>query len=57
MQLRLTGEGDDAVLPYPSHRSGWEPPGDFGALAMPHDLALERLSTNLYFLKLRQTYS
>ena len=42
---------------YPSHRGGWEPPGDFGALAMPLDLALERLSSNPYFLELRQTYS
>jgi hypothetical protein len=56
-RLRLTGEGDDMVLLYPSHRSGWEPPGDFGALAMPLDLALQRLSTNPYFLALRQTYS
>ena len=29
-RLRLTGEGDDVVLLYPSHRGGWEPPGDFG---------------------------
>ncbi len=56
-RLRLTGEGDDVVLLYPSHRGGWEPPGDFGALAMPLDLALERLSTNPYFLALRQTHS
>jgi hypothetical protein len=38
-RLRLTGEGDDVVLLYPSHRGGWEPPGDFGAVAMPLDLA------------------
>jgi hypothetical protein len=41
------------VLLHPPHRGGWEPPGDFGALAMP----LERLSTNPYFLALRQTHS
>jgi len=29
-RLRLTGRGDDVVLLYPSHRGGWEPPGDFG---------------------------
>jgi hypothetical protein len=45
------------VLLYPSPRGGWKPLGDFGALAMPLDLALERLSTNPYFLALRQTYS
>jgi hypothetical protein len=56
-RLRLTGEGDDVVLLYPSPRGGWKPLGDFGALAMPLDLALERLSTNPYFLALRQTYS
>ena len=56
-RLRLTGEGDDVVLLHPSHRGGWEPPGDFGALAMPLDLALERLSSNPYFRELRQTYS
>ena len=56
VRLRLTGEGDDVVLLYPSHRGGWEPPGDFGAVAMPLDLALERLSANPYFLALRQTY-
>jgi len=56
-RLRLTGEGGDVVPLYPSHRGGWEPPGDFGALAMPLDLALQRLSTNPYFLALRQTYS
>src|SRR3954447_22542518 len=47
-RLRLTGDGDDdVVLLYPSHRGGWEPPGDFGALATPLDLALERLSLSL----------
>jgi hypothetical protein len=55
-RLRLTGDGDDVVLLYPAHRGGWEPPGDFGALAMPLDLALERLSSSPYFLELRQTY-
>jgi hypothetical protein len=55
-RLRLTGNGDDVVLLYPSHRGGWEPPGDFGALAMPLELALEHLSSNPYFLELRQTY-
>ena len=54
-RLRLTGEGDNVVLLYPSHRGGWEPPGDFGAVAMPLDLALEHLSPNPYFLELRQT--
>src|SRR5947199_6478661 len=39
-RLRLTGDGDDVVLLYPSHRGGWEPPAEFGALAMPLDLAL-----------------
>ena len=55
-RLRLTREGDDVLLLYPSHRGGWEPPGDFGAVAMPLDLALEHLSANPYFLELRQTY-
>jgi hypothetical protein len=55
-RLRLTGEGDDVVLLYPSHRGGWEPPGDFGALAMPLELALERLSSSPYLLELRQIY-
>jgi hypothetical protein len=57
VRLRLTGDGGDVVLLYPSHRGGWQPPGDFGALAMPLDLALERLSSNPYFRELRQTYS
>jgi hypothetical protein len=57
IRLRLTGEGDDVVVLYPSHRGGWEPPGDLGASAMPLDLALERLSANPYFLEPRQTYS
>ena len=54
-RLRLTGQGDEVVLLYPSHR-GWEPPGDFGAVAMPLELALEHLSTNPHFLELRRTY-
>src|SRR3954465_6351725 len=54
-RLRMTGEGAHVVLLYPSHRGGWEPPGDFGAVAMPLDLALECLSANPYFLELRQT--
>ena len=57
VRLWLTGDGDGVVLLYPSHRGGWEPPGDFGALAIPLDLALERLSSNPDFLALRQTYS
>jgi hypothetical protein len=56
VRLRLTGEGDDVVVLYPSHRGGWEPPGDFGAVAMPLDLALGRLSADPYFMELRQTY-
>ena len=55
-RLRLTGDGEDVVLLYPAHRGGWEPPGDFGALAMPLDLALERLSSSPYFLELHQIY-
>jgi hypothetical protein len=38
-------------------RGGWEPPGDFGAVAMPLGIALGRLSANQYFLELRQTYT
>ena len=54
--LRLTGEGDEVVLLfYPSHR-GWEPPGDFGAVAMPLDLAVEQFSANPYSLELRQAF-
>ncbi len=56
-RLRLTGEGDDVVLLCPSHRGGCEPPGDFGALAMPLDLALERRSSNPYFLEFRHAHS
>jgi hypothetical protein len=56
-RLRLTGNGDEVVLLYPSHRGGWEALGDFGASAMPLDEALQCLSANPYFLELRQTYS
>jgi hypothetical protein len=56
VRLRLTGEGDNVVLLYPSHRDGWENLGDFGAVVMPLDLALQSLSSNPYFLELRQTY-
>ena len=55
-RLRLTGEDDKVGLLDPSPRGGWEPPGDFGAVAMPLDLALEHLSVNPYFLELRPTY-
>jgi hypothetical protein len=53
---RLSGDRDEVVPLWPSHRSGWENPGDLGATAMPLDLALQSLSTNPYFLELRQTY-
>jgi len=56
-RLRLTGNGDEVVLLYPSHRGGWGALGDFGASAMPLDEALQCLSDNPYFLELRQTYS
>jgi hypothetical protein len=56
VRLRLTAERDEVVLLYPSHCGGWETPGDFGAVAMPLDLALQSLSTKSYFLELRQTY-
>jgi hypothetical protein len=56
-RLRRTSKGDAVVLLYPSHRGGWEPPGDFGAPAMPPDLALEHLGSNPNFLKLRQAHS
>lgn len=55
-RLRLTGDRDNVVLLWPSHRGGWENPGDLGATAMPLNLALQSLSTNPYFLELRQTY-
>lgn len=55
-RLRLTGNGDEVVLLYPSHRGGWEALGDLGASAMPLDEALQCLSANHYFLELRQTY-
>jgi hypothetical protein len=34
-RLRLTGEADEVVVLYPAHRGGWQPPGDFGTIAMP----------------------
>jgi hypothetical protein len=55
-RLRLTGEADEVVVLYPSHRGGWQPPGDFGTIAMPLDQALETISTNPYFLQLRQDF-
>src|SRR5664279_2490478 len=55
-RLRLTGNGDEVVLLYPSHRGGWEALGDCGASAMSLDEALQSLSANHYFLELRQTY-
>ena|SRR3712207_6655762 len=57
VRLRLTGETDEVVVLCPSHRGGWNSPGDLGAVAMPLDRALERLSANPYFLELRQTYT
>src|SRR5206468_11964111 len=55
-RLRLTGNDDEVVLLYPSHRGGWGALGDFGADVMPLDEALQCLSDNPYFLELRQTY-
>jgi hypothetical protein len=55
-RLRLTGNGHEVVLLYPSPRGGWEALGDFGASTMPLDEALQSLSANPYFLELRQTY-
>src|ERR1700755_1960985 len=55
-RLRLTGNGDEVVLLYPSHRGGWGAAGTSGASAMPLDEALQCLSDNPYFLELRQTY-
>ena len=55
-RLRLTGNGDQVVLLYPSHRGRWGALGDFGASAMSLDKALQRLSDNPYFLDLRETY-
>jgi hypothetical protein len=56
VRLRLTGDRDEVVVLWPSHRGGWQPPGDFGPVAMPLEFALQSLSTNPYFLELRQTY-
>ena len=55
-RLRLTSNGDEVVLLYPSHRGGWGALGDFGASAMSLDKALQCLSENPYFLDLRETY-
>ena len=55
-RLRLTGNGDQVVLLYPSHRGGWGALGDFGVSAMSFDEALRCLSDNPYFLELRQTF-
>ena len=55
-RLRMTGKGDKVVLLYPLTPWRLGAPGDFGAVAMPLDLALEHLSANPYFLELRQTY-
>src|ERR1700751_4293531 len=55
-RLRLTGNSDEVVLLYPSHRGGWGALGDFGASAMSLDKALQCLSDNPYFLELRETY-
>src|SRR3954464_2745761 len=54
-RLRLTGNSDEVVLLYPSHRGGWGALGDFGASAMPLDEALQCLSDNPYFLDLHET--
>src|SRR3954452_18295984 len=54
-RLRLTGNSDEVVLLYPSHRGGWGALGDFGASAMSLDKALQCLSDNPYFLDLHQT--
>ena len=54
-RLRLTGEGDEVILLYPSHR-GAGSLRRLRAVAMPLYLALEQLSANPYFLELRQTY-
>src|SRR5664279_3132192 len=40
-RLRLTGNGNEVVLLYPSHRGGWEALGDFGSSAMSLDEALQ----------------
>ena len=55
-RLRLTGNGDEVVLLYPSHRGGWGALGDFGASARSLDAALQCLSDNPYFLDRRETY-
>jgi hypothetical protein len=47
---------DEVIVLYPSHRDGWQALGDFGAIAMPLDRALESISANPYFLELRQDF-
>src|SRR3954463_5782065 len=54
-RLRLTGNSDEVVLLYPSHRGGWGALGDFGTSAMALDKALQCLSDNPYFLDLHET--
>jgi hypothetical protein len=56
VRLRMTGEGDEVLVLYPSHRGGWEAPGDFGVIAVPLDRALETISANPFFLELRQDF-
>jgi hypothetical protein len=56
VRLRMTGEGDEVIVLYPSHRGGWKAPGDFGAIAVPLDRALETISTNPFFLELCQDF-
>ena len=51
----MTG-GDEVLVLYPSHRGGWEAPGDFGVIAVPLDRALETISANPFFLELRQDF-
>jgi hypothetical protein len=53
---RRTGDLDEALVLWPLHRGGWQLPSDFGAAAMPLELALQSFSANPYFLELRQSY-
>ena len=46
--LRLTGNGDQVVLLYPSHRGGWGALGDFGASAMSLNKALQCLRQSIF---------
>lgn len=48
-RLRLTGEGDQVAVLYPSHRGGWRNIGDFGGVAMPLDEALEYIGKSGIF--------